>query len=174
MTTTIRASDAERMMDAVHALVRRFAVSERTDVACCGITVAQAATLEALRGSEPLRQRELGQRLGISPSTLTRNLDRLLDAGLIERFTDPDDARATRVRLLPAGARTADSVRRQEQEFAANVLARLPAERRTVIVEGLRDLLAAVRAETETCCPGAFDHLMTDFPKETTDETCCR
>ena len=29
---------------------------------------------------------------------------------------------------------------------------------------GLSDLLLAVREATEACCPGAFDHLMTDFP----------
>jgi len=171
---TNRDREAQRMMDSVQALVRRFRLSERADVACCGITVSQAATLAALKVSGPARQSELGRRLGITPSTLTRNLTRLLDAGLVERLADPEDARATRVRLLPAGVRAAQAVRRQEHAFARAVFDRLPVKRREAIVEGLRDLLAAVRAETETCCPGAFDHLMTDFPKETSDETRCR
>lgn len=161
------------MMDSVQALVRRFALSERSDVACCGITVAQAATLDALRAFGPIRQGELGRRLGITASTLTRNLTRLLDAGLVERLADPDDARATRVRLLPSGARALDEVRRQERAFARDVLDRLPADRREAIVDGLQELLVAVRAATETCCPGAFDHLMTDFPKENNDGTGC-
>lgn len=172
--TRNRDTEAQRMMDSVQALVRRFALSERADVACCGITVAQAATLEALRASGPLRQGELGRRLGITPSTLTRNLTRLLDAGLVERLADPEDARATRIRLSPAGASAAETVRHQENAFARDVLEQLPAERREAIVEGLQDLLAAVRVVTETCCPGAYDHLMTDFPKETNDGTCCR
>ena len=49
----------------------------------------------------------------------------------------------------------------QEEDFARQVLARIPAARRSAVVESLGDLLAAVRAETEECCPGAFDHLMT-------------
>lgn len=173
MTMVTPAAEAERMMDSIQALVRRFALSERTDASCCGITVSQAATLEALRLAGPLRQGELGRRLGITPSTLTRNLARLLDAGLVERLADPDDARASRVRLSAAGARAAKEVRRQEQAFARDVLERLPPERRDAIVEGLRDLLVAVRAATESCCPGAFDHLMTDYPKEENDETRC-
>ena len=32
----------------IATLVRRFSLSERADVSCCGVTVAQAATLEAL------------------------------------------------------------------------------------------------------------------------------
>jgi DNA-binding MarR family transcriptional regulator len=160
------------MMASVQALVRRFALSERADVACCGITVAQAATLEVLSASGSMRQGELGRRLGITPSTLTRNLGRLITAGLIERRTDPDDGRATRIHLLPAGVRAAKRVRRQEQAFAQAVFDHLPAGRRDAVVGGLRDVLAAVRAVTETCCPGAFDHLMADFPKEMNDETC--
>jgi len=166
--------EAHRMMSSVQALVRRFAISERADVACCGITVAQAATLDALSVSGPVRQGELGRRLGIAPSTLTRNLSRLLHAGLVERVTDPADARASRIRLLPAGMQAAEEVRSMERGFARAVFDRLPAERRAEIVESLDDLLASVRAVTETCCPGAFDHLMSDFPKEKTDETCCQ
>ena len=49
----------------------------------------------------------------------------------------------------------------QEEDFARQVLGRIPAARRAVVVESLGDLLGAVRAATEECCPGAFDHLMT-------------
>ena len=43
------------------------------------------------------------------------------------------------------------------------MLERIPAERRAVVVESLGELLTAVRAATEECCPGAFDHLMTEL-----------
>lgn len=158
-------------MDSVQALVRRFSLSERADVVCCGLTVAQAGTLEALRASGAMRPGELGRRLGIAPSTVTRNLSRLVEAGFVEQVADPEDARATQVRLLPSGLAAAAAVRGQEQEFAEAVFDRLPAERRHAIVEGLQELLVAVRSVTETCCPGAFDHLMTDDPKETHDAT---
>jgi DNA-binding MarR family transcriptional regulator len=173
-TTTSETQNAQRMMHAIRALVRRFALSERADVACCGVTVAQAATLEALSASGPLRQGELGKTLGITPSTLTRNLSRLIDAGLVERVSDPEDARAVRVGLKPAGIEAAKRIGRQEEAFAEAILARLPAERREAIVEGLQSLLLAVREATESCCPGAFDHLMTDFPKENNNgKGCC-
>jgi DNA-binding MarR family transcriptional regulator len=140
--------------------VRRFAVSERADVACCGVTVAQAAALEALGAEGPMRLRDLGRRLGIAPSTLTRNLARLEASGLVARESDPGDARSARVGLSARGRRAARAVAAQEEEFARQVLERIPADRRAVVVDSLGDLLAAVRAATEECCPGAFDHLM--------------
>ena len=157
------ATEAARLRAAIRGLVRRFAIAERADVACCGVTVAQAAALEALGAEGPLRMGDLGRRLGIAPSTLTRNLVRLEASGLVERETDAEDARSSRVRLSAAGKRAARAVEAQEEEFAGQVLARIPAARRAVVVESLGELLAAVRTATEECCPGAFDHLMEGF-----------
>lgn len=158
--------DAARVRTAVMALVRRFAVSERADVLCCGLTVAQAATLEALRATPRMRLGALGRRLGITPSTLTRNLARLEAEGLVARISDPGDGRAARVSLTAAGRRAAARVERQGIDFAGEVLKRLPAASRAVLVGALADLVGAVRSATEDCCPGAFSHLMTDDARE--------
>ena len=104
--------EASRLQAAVRALVRRFSISERADVACCGMTVAQAAALGALRAEGSQRLGEIGRRLGISPSTASRNLGLLEDRGLIERVPDPQDGRASRVRLTRQGRSAAARQRR--------------------------------------------------------------
>lgn len=157
--------DARFLRAAIRGLVRRFALSERADVTCCGMTVAQAATLETLGAEGPLRLGDLGRRLGISPSTLTRNLGRLEDRGLVGRVPDPEDARASVARLTAAGRRAAAEVERQQIDFADAILDRLPPARRDEVLASLDTLLAAVRESTERCCPGAFDHLMETFPR---------
>jgi len=163
-------TDGRRLLAGVRALVRRFAVSERADVECCGMTVAQAATLEALEAGGAMRLGALGRRLGIKASTLTRNLSRLESAGLVAKVGEPEDARAVRVDLTEAGRRAAQRLWKQEAAFAEAVLAALPSARRRAVLDGLADLLGAVRQATEACCPGAFDHLMKDFPKGCGDD----
>jgi DNA-binding MarR family transcriptional regulator len=130
------------------------------------MTVAQAATLEALAQMGSMRLGDLGRRLGITPSTLTRNLARLEDGKLVSRVEDPDDRRASRVGLTGAGERAAASLRKQDEAFAGAILDALPADRREAVAAGLAELLVAVRRATEGCCPGAFDHLMEDFPRD--------
>ncbi len=167
---TARAADPRRLLDHVRALVRRFAVSERADVFCCGMTIAQAATLETLRIEGPLRMRELGRRLGITPSTLTRNLQRLLAAGHVKRELDPRDGRGAVIGLSASGVKLADKLERQEESFAGQILDRIDPARRAAVVERLGELLIAVREATRSCCPeGAFDHLMTGFPRSASD-----
>ncbi len=177
MVTTPSETEARQLLRSVQALVRRFGVSERADVACCGMTVAQAATLGVLLVEPGLRLTDLGRRLGIAPSTLSRNLTRLLESGLVARKEDSEDGRAARVSLTAAGRRKAEELRAQEEAFADDVLKRLPASKRRPLLEGLQELMGAVRGATEDCCPGAFDHLMEEFPKETTCGTktgsCC-
>jgi DNA-binding MarR family transcriptional regulator len=158
-------SDGRRLLAGIRALVRRFAVSERADVQCCGMTVAQAATLEALEEDGPMRLGALRRRLGIAPSTLTRNVDRLEAAGLVARIGETQDGRAARVELTEAGRRAALRLWKQEEAFADSVVHALPAGRRQAALDGLTDLLGAVRQATEACCPGAFAHLMKDFPQ---------
>jgi DNA-binding MarR family transcriptional regulator len=158
---------ARQLLRGVRGLVRRFQVTERADVVCCGVSIAQAATLEVLRVEGRMGLGALGRRLGIAPSTLTRNLDRLEGSGHVSRGHDPADARAARVTLTAAGRRVADRLESQEEDFAGEILARIPSGRRPRVVEALNDLLAAVRSATEDCCPEAFTHLMKDFPEGT-------
>ena len=163
-TTEVEApfdDEAKRLLGSVRALVRRFALAERADVSCCGMTVAQAATLEALIGGE-LRLGDLGRRLGITASTLTRNLARLQERGLITLVPDPADGRAQLISLSSAGRLAAKEVRRQEEAFARSVLEHLPGKRTGEVLAALDELLMAIRGATESCCPGAYDHLMTE------------
>ena len=50
-----------------------------------------------------LRMTELADRLLLSPSGLTRRVDRLVNTGLVERVRCPTDRRCSLARLTPAG-----------------------------------------------------------------------
>ncbi len=150
---------ARRLREGIRVLVRRFSLAERADISCCGMTVAQAATLEALAEGD-LRLGELGTRLGITASTLTRNMARLEERGLVKRVADPCDGRAQRAALTAAGRDAAEQVRRNEEVFARSILGQLPQDSAAQLLEMFDQLLGAVRSATESCCPGAYDHLM--------------
>jgi DNA-binding MarR family transcriptional regulator len=155
---------ARELLVGIRGLVRRFSVAERADVACCGVTVAQAATLETLSRGGPLRMGSLGRRLGVTPSTLSRNVERLEAGDLVRREADPADARSSCVSLTPKGEEAARELERQELAFAQQVLERVPAGRRDAVSSAFHDLLVAVREATERCCPGAYEHLMEGLP----------
>lgn len=64
---------------------------------------AAVAVLRQLAESEPLRLGELAVRLSVEASHVTRQVQHLERGGYASRVRDPDDRRAQRVRLTPAG-----------------------------------------------------------------------
>src|SRR5688572_19066860 len=52
-----------------------------------------------------LRMTELADRVMLSPSGMTRLVDRLVDKGLVERRTDPEDGRVALASLTDQGLR---------------------------------------------------------------------
>jgi DNA-binding MarR family transcriptional regulator len=53
-----------------------------------------------------LRVTALAELLGVDAPTVTRKIQQLEREGLVSRLPDPDDRRATQIKLTPAGRRT--------------------------------------------------------------------
>lgn len=122
--------------ETAHALRKgfdRFAVG-------LGVTRAQWKVLFKLTRTPGLRQVELADLLDIEPITLCRIVDRLEEAGLVERTRDPADRRAWRLtvtaqaqplihKLQAVGAKLVDEafagIDPEQIEIARQVLARV-------------------------------------------------
>ncbi|MCL2516368.1 MAG: MarR family transcriptional regulator [Microbacteriaceae bacterium] len=69
-----------------------------------GLTHPQYLVMLALWERGPHSVRALGEALRLEPATLSPLLKRLEASGYVRRLRDPDDERALRVELTPAGA----------------------------------------------------------------------
>src|SRR5580765_3090506 len=81
--------------ETAHALRKAF---DRRAVGL-GVTRAQWKVLFRLTRQPGMRQIELADMLDIEPITLSRIVDRLEEAGLVERAADPADRRAWRLHV---------------------------------------------------------------------------
>ena len=106
-----------------------------------GVTRAQWKALAWIGRVPGLRQVELAENLEIEPITLCRTLDRLEEAGLVERRRDPDDRRAWRLYLTDKGEPLVGELRALGRRLAKEAFAGLdePA------LAALRDALQTVR-----------------------------
>ncbi|HEY4044449.1 MAG TPA: MarR family winged helix-turn-helix transcriptional regulator, partial [Rhodopila sp.] len=74
-------------------------------IAPAGITPGEYAVLVAIVDLPDLDQRQLAARLGIDPVSTGQMIDRLEDAGLVDRRVDPNDRRARRLSVTRSGER---------------------------------------------------------------------
>jgi len=86
----------------LRVLEREIVRQLETDTGCCGVTVAQCHTLLELAESE-LSLTRLAAALELDSSTLSRTVDVLVRAGLLDRNEDASDRRSLRLTLTPAG-----------------------------------------------------------------------
>jgi MarR family transcriptional regulator, transcriptional regulator for hemolysin len=107
-----------------------------------GVTRAQWRVLARLSRQDGVRQVELAEALDVEPITLCRMIDRLEEAGTVERRADEEDRRAWRIHLTAKAGPVIETLRGIAEEFLAEVLAGVSdAEQARV-----RDVLARVRA----------------------------
>ena len=88
-----------------------------------------------------LRQIELADMLDIEPITLSRIVDRLEEAGLVERVADPADRRAWRLHVTAKAQPLIEKLRAVADEMIAEAFAGIDPED----IEITREVLARVR-----------------------------
>ena len=83
--------------------------------------------LRALWKQEGLTHSELAERLHVQPATITKMIQRMERAGFLERRSDPEDQRVSRVYLTDAGRSIRNEVQRvwrtlEDETFAGFTL----------------------------------------------------
>lgn len=90
--------------------------------AALGVTRAQWRVLALLSRRDGSRQVDLAEGLDVEPITLCRMVDRLADAGLVERRRDDADRRAWRIHLTPDASPVIGRLRTLAASFLADAL----------------------------------------------------
>jgi MarR family transcriptional regulator for hemolysin len=85
-----------------------------------GVTRAQWKVLFRLTRQPGMRQIELADLLDVEPITLTRIIDRLQEAGLVERSADPADRRAWRLHVTAKAQPLVEKLRGIADEMTAD------------------------------------------------------
>ena len=123
--------------ETAHALRKAFG----RRAASLGVTGAQWKVLFKLTLRPGLRQTDLADMLDIEPITLTRIIDRLQEAGLVERTPDPADRRAWRLHVTAKAQPVVGKLRAIADEMTAEAFAGIdPTD-----IETTRRVLAQVR-----------------------------
>jgi DNA-binding MarR family transcriptional regulator len=113
------------------------------------LPAAQARLLSTIEAHGEARICDLAAVDHCSQPTMTTQVRRLEEAGLVARTVDPGDARAVRIRITPEGVRTINRVRADRAAAIEPQLARLePADRQT-----LADAVAVLRRILDDSAP---------------------
>lgn len=118
-------------------LVDTFSTASITSVDG-SISLPQFRLLVALRDLGPMKLTTLADHLGVKPSTSNRMVNRLVDAGLVDRRINPASRREVVLNLTDAGVGTVATVTRRRRSRLHDIVAHMPEQSRYHLVEALR------------------------------------
>lgn len=122
---------------AIH-LLRGLAATDRA----AGLTDARLSALSVVVLGGPCTLGELAQAEGVTPPTMSRVVDGLVEAGLVQRERHPDSARKILVTATEHGGEVMHEARDRRIAVITGALRRLPAGDRDRIVDASAALLA--------------------------------
>ncbi len=99
-----------------------------------GITALQWRLITYLKRHESIRQGPLADLIEVEPITLSRMVDRLAEAGLVERHADPTDRRAWQLYLTPRAHALLGDMRRTTDTLTEEATEGLSAAERDQLI----------------------------------------
>lgn len=90
-----------------------------------GLSIPQFDVLSTLTEQEGLSQSDLATRLYVTKGNVSGLIDRLVDAGFVERRSAPGDRRSNAVFLTLEGRKVADEGIQLQKAFVADTLGKL-------------------------------------------------
>jgi DNA-binding MarR family transcriptional regulator len=141
------ASDADvaALQDRLAGFIRAFGLHQPEQTPCGQpIPVSEAHALIELARDAPFSQAELGRRLRLEKSTISRLVDQLAGRGWVARGRDLRDGRAASLRLTPAGQQTAADLAAARRQKFAHLLAAIPESERDTVLHALTTITEAL------------------------------
>ncbi len=118
-----------------------------------GITALQWRLITYLKRHAGIRQGPLAELIEVEPITLSRMVDRLAEADLVERRPDPTDRRAWQLYLTPRAADLLNEMRSVAEQLTEDATEGLSADERDqliALVERVRANLSRRECQKET------------------------
>ena len=138
-----------QLEEAFHLLARTIVRSDPSRLeawAGLGLTMTQLRVLFLVRENAGASAGMLADSLKVTPSTLTRIMDRLVRNRLVRRKVDDGDRRLVRHSLTPSAEEMVAELERTGRERLYDIFRRLNPEQLNRLVDALRDLAAAADA----------------------------
>ncbi len=136
---------------------RQVSRTLKDQTTCCGVTMAQCHLLLEMGDRESHSIAELTTRLQLDASTLSRTVDGLVRAGLLNRGENPNNRRSNLLSFTAKGRQIQKEINRGCDRFYSRLLARVPAAGRDPFLKAVETLAAMLSEEIPFAGCGTAD-----------------
>jgi DNA-binding MarR family transcriptional regulator len=133
--------------------VRRFGLLQKDGAQCCGISVVQSHILYELSKKSNISLNDLSQLLSVDTSTLSRQVQYLVELDIINRVPDPNDRRYVLLSLTAKGQEQHHQIAKFMEDYVEGIFSRIPNEKQQQVLDTLKLLNDAMSQSADCCTP---------------------
>ncbi len=131
-------------MQAVHQIARSVYLVSARHPALQNRTPAQIRALSFLDHEQPKTVGELAEAMGVTISTASGLVDKLVEEHLVERSSNPDDRRQVLIKLAPAAFEMKNEIFAIRRRQVLSALETLDPDRRDCFLDSIQAIASAL------------------------------
>jgi DNA-binding MarR family transcriptional regulator len=145
LTTSVNVREAFQL------LVRRFGLLQKDGAQCCGVSVVQSHILYELSKRPNISLNDLSQLLSTDTSTLSRQVQLLVELDMISRIPDPQDRRYVLLSLTAAGQEQHVQISKYMEDYVEGIFDKIPKDKQEQVLDSLK-MLSNAMSQSDGCC----------------------
>lgn len=143
-------SKDKELRELIRILERKLGILEAAEVSCCSVSLAQCHAIVEIGRAKNISLIDLAEQLNLENSTMSRTVNNLVNANLVERQLDPRDRRYVTINLTENGMKIFEEIEGGMHIYFKKVFDSIPKDKQDQVLESLKILLEAI-GESECC-----------------------
>jgi DNA-binding MarR family transcriptional regulator len=133
------------LRELIRLLVRNLGILDKSDAACCGVTISQCHAIVEVGRANEISLNDLAELLTVDKSTMSRTINNLVESNLVNRELHPEDRRYITIKLTEGGREIFKSIEEGMKLYYENIFNSIPVDKREQVLESLKLLTDAVK-----------------------------
>lgn len=138
------------LRDLVRALEKNIGAFEKSKMKCCGLNIGQCYVVLEIGLADEISLIDLAKLLNLDKSTMSRAVNNLVNAGLVDRLIDAGNRRYVKLQLTEQGQSAFTIINATFDSYLMSILDAIPEDKRDQVMESLKILIVALNKNQ--CC----------------------
>lgn len=128
-------NELHEFKQAIRGIEREFFLKLRQETESCGVTLSQRHIITEIGERKETSIVELSSVLGLDPSTLSRNINNMVNLSLVSRYVRPNDRRYVTLTLTEKGQAIYDTLNAIYSDHYEKIFELIPQENQRQVID---------------------------------------
>jgi len=136
----------ETFRELIRNLERKLGVLDEHQLSCCSISLAQCHALVEIGREKTVSLVQLSDILELEKSTVSRTVEHLVKAGLVNRDTDSSNRRYINITLSEDGKKLFNNIEKTMNLRFMYLVQNIPKDKQDIVIDSLKTLIHSIQS----------------------------